>query len=1000
MLDPGRYFAEAIYFLQYTLAQILWAINRATLSIAVIAESINTWVTDNVGYFVQLLVNALSAPLGGMFILALTALGFWYALNNIIPTNRWVDPSKLFTYGLIAFFFFSSPIVVIDMMEDVRTALNAGIDTALIDGAAGDIFDTNMDGTDPGLPGAIPDVNSDGVIGSFDLVAAFMLVANMDELDSSEFPVDFEATFFPFGDPSGIDLSDEADQELAKALASDGIERLFFALVAIPTAIAEHFLRLSLTGVAMFLYTGVPLAMLFAFFIYTQAFLGAYLKQFINLLIETLMSVIIAAIMIGLLAAAAQQGIGLYIGASIITLIVLLWRIKSALKLAAAAFNLFGGAIITGGSGGMELASMAKRAVAGTAGLAGAALTGGATVAVGGAMLASAAALQADGRAEGAYLGTDPDKTEGRVRQLKTMAGYALGKSNTTRNVIEGVYEVRTLARNFRDGEAQPHDPDLLDYFRAGSSMSGFGSSPWLAMRTSPSLRTAFDQIGGSRYSARDAVYDGDGEPVDLPGMTSGHGVRGNGRSLQGPRNGIPSNDDINGPSTSNQGSPLSANPWHEEPATPRQLAYLRQLGADTSEDLTRGQASDLINQARQQQRQQTDTTGNGAATGQTQPVNQELANRFAGLEQALATLTEALTNPDGTGRIANGRPEEQPDESVNGSIPDWLREGEESAGDGTQDVRIVSADPDAGDDGIGVASGNADEDEVQNVNIVSAAPDLDRDGREDKYETPEAAPADTVRLEPMVRLEPDQESRRQVVHDTLARLEDPHSLAGQAAHKTLVVYTGQRNADLIQAAVNQHTATAVQTATTATADLVAQYRDQGLGDAAVLAAFQSGEAATAIREATNTPLSEEQLSAVADMVLLPQRRLTHTELVTVIGQEAAAGATSEQAIAQALGMPIGFGGQTGNVRGVMAGARAMNLLPTDLARLSEMIQDGLRGAAQAELADRGYRMEMVRNFVNDMGALPDVMVVPQSTAVVPTASGPTTANPQQTQEE
>ena len=42
MLDPGRYFAEAIYFLQYTLAQILWAINRATLSIAVIAESINT----------------------------------------------------------------------------------------------------------------------------------------------------------------------------------------------------------------------------------------------------------------------------------------------------------------------------------------------------------------------------------------------------------------------------------------------------------------------------------------------------------------------------------------------------------------------------------------------------------------------------------------------------------------------------------------------------------------------------------------------------------------------------------------------------------------------------------------------------------------------------------------------------------------------------------------------------------------------------------------------
>ena len=217
MLDPGRYFAEAIYFLLYTLAQILWAVDRALLSIAIIAESVNTWITDNIGYFVELLVNALSAPLGGIFILALTALGFWYALNNIIPTSRWVDPSKLFTYGLIALFFFSSPIVVVDMMEDLRGSLNAGIDAALIDGAAGDIFDTDMDGTDIGLPGAIPDVNSDGIIGSFDLVSAFMLVANIDELDSSEFPVDYEAAYFPFGDPSGIDLGDEADQELGQS---------------------------------------------------------------------------------------------------------------------------------------------------------------------------------------------------------------------------------------------------------------------------------------------------------------------------------------------------------------------------------------------------------------------------------------------------------------------------------------------------------------------------------------------------------------------------------------------------------------------------------------------------------------------------------------------------------------------------------------------------------------------------------------------------------------
>lgn len=138
------------------------------------------------------------------------------------------------------------------------------------------------------------------------------------------------------------------------------------------------------------------------------------------------------------------------------------------MKLGAAAFDLFGGGMVTGGSGGMELACMGRQAVTGTAALAGVALTGGTAMAAGGAFLTAAAALRADGNQNGAYLGTDPEKTDGRVRQLKTIAGYALGKSETARSVIEGAHQARTLARNFRDGEVQPHEPDMLDYLRAG----------------------------------------------------------------------------------------------------------------------------------------------------------------------------------------------------------------------------------------------------------------------------------------------------------------------------------------------------------------------------------------------------------------------------------------------------------------------------------------------------------------------------------------------------
>ena len=49
------------------------------------------------------------------------------------------------------------------------------------------------------------------------------------------------------------------------------------------------------------------------------------------------------------------------------------------------------------------------------------------------------------------------------------------------------------------------------------------------------------------------------------------------------------------------------------------------------------------------------------------------------------------------------------------------------------------------------------------------------------------------------------------------------------------------------------------------------------------------------------------------------------------------------------------------------------------------MIQDGLRQVVQDELAGRGHRPEVVRDFVSDMAALPAVMTVPQSTAAAST---------------
>lgn len=511
MLDVGRELAEAIYFLQYTLAQILWAVDRAALAIAVIAEDVNTWITENIGYFVTLITNALAGPMGALFIFALTLLGVWYLMNNILPTKRVVDPQKLLVYGFMTFFCFATPTLAIDLVEGLRQSATAGVQQSLIDDAAGDLFSDDLDGTDLGLPEAIPDVYpaGDGVVGSFDLVAAFLALGNLDELDSTEFPVLFAATYFPLGDPSSIDLTDEADRETAKALAADGLERLLFALIAIPTVIADHVLRLSLTGAAMLLYAGIPFAMMLAFFVYTEAFIGAYLRQFINLFIETFLSVIIASIMVGLLAVTAQEGIGLYIGASLITFTVLLWRIQGAFRLAASNLHLFGGGVLTGGANGRDFLRLGQTAVTGGIGVGLAALGGGSA-------LAAAGLLRADAQVGGVF--TDPEKAEGRVTQLQALAGYAVGQARSGRHLIETAHEVRTFSRNFRDGDTQAHEPDVLDYVRVGASMSGFGSSPWVAMRLSPSLRDAYGEIGGyegwGSRPARSPYRDDGGAPV------------------------------------------------------------------------------------------------------------------------------------------------------------------------------------------------------------------------------------------------------------------------------------------------------------------------------------------------------------------------------------------------------------------------------------------------------------------------------------------------------
>jgi len=952
--------AEAIYFLQYVLAGLLWFVNRMILSIAIIAENVNTWFTDNAGYFAELMTNALSAPLGGLFILALTALGVWYLLNNVVPTGRWIDPARLVSYGFLAFLFFASPVWAIDQLEEMRTAVNGGIDQALLASATGEIFTDNLNGSDTGIG-----VVNDGLfppgepgVGSFDLAGSFLLVSNINEVDSSEFPAEFEATYFPFGDPAGIDLSDEADQELAKALAAEGIERQLFALFAGPTAVADHFLRLVLTGTAVILYLGLPVAFLFAFFIYTQAFLMAYIKQFMGLLIETFMSVLIVTVMVGLLEVTAVAGLGLYLAASFITLVVVLWRIKSAFKLATRAFDLFGAAQLTGGAGGMTAVNMGTQMAVGT-GMAIA--TGGASLALTAGALGTAAALRYDQQQGGEALGTDPSKADARIAQLKAVTGYALGRSPAGRHMIEGAHELRTMGRIFRDGEVGEQEPDALDYLRVGASMSGFGSSPWLAMRLSPSLRQAYDQMGGRRQGRSDEAptyafeYEDGGEPVDErtttrtrpqagPGrirvhnQTPGSAVAGDetGLDVLPPRAGRRAARPT--PSGQGEGSGRRSG-WREEGMTPGQQEWLDELGLPYEETTTRGQASDLIRQAARQK--------------QAEPRRL----RVPATRPRTSEPDESVVGETADKGIAHGRR----DQTLLPAIPDDGGATNETGPErGRRDRTPLLTTPDDG----GATTGTDLERGVHPVTPTEETTGVIQPMN------PSALP---ISPRPVIHLETPGQARRTLIQQTLAHLAEPATPAGQGTQATLSLFIGRANTQAVVEAAEQVGGETVQTAAETMADRLVAYRGEGLSEADILARFQQGEALADL----GVPLTPTQQTALADLVLMPRRELGREELMkAMVGM----GKGQDTDLARQLGIPTGFASYTGLVRELMSQVQTLQLSQNDLQELVDHLSAGRHTMAQTDLLARGLEPGDVNPFLRNLSALPPKLLVPQTT--------------------
>ena len=164
---------------------------------------------------------------------------------------------------------------------------------------------------------------------------------------------------------------------------------------------------------------------------------------------------------------------------------------------------------------------------------------------------------------------------------------------------------------------------------------------------------------------------------------------------------------------------------------------------------------------------------------------------------------------------------------------------------------------------------------------------------------------------------------------------------------------------------------------------MVDTYRRDGLGSNQILQAFQGGQATTDLRERLDSLLTDDELAAVADVTLLPRRRVSRTNLVTTIAEQAQDADVDERSVAVSLGSPVGFGGQTGNVRGVLAGVRALQLDSAEMSQLADLIGQGQRDAALNSLTQRGIPVAQAQMLLADIAALPSAITLPQTAAPI-----------------
>ncbi len=937
---------KLLYTLYWSLAKLLWQLERMILSGALLINGLRQWLVDNALQLLTFMINGIAPIAAALLLLAIALLGLQLAGSRVLKTlPQWINPERLILMAVLSVLFLGTPELAINALEEVRNmvmSIRAGesLDTAAT------AFDTGTSGTpDEPLPNNIPDVLAvdpfAGVVDAFDLTAYYIQVDNVAVLDETTLPPAFEATWFPNGEPAAFDLASESEREEALRLAADGNLRLFFGLISSGVVIAEQMLYLMLQAAAVILYLGLPLAFALSYFVFTQSLLTQYIRQFINLLLETLWSMIVAGFAIWLMITGGSYGVMFFFFAAIMAAILLYWRVVSAGLLIMRGFSLLDGSSMTGGAGVKTLTGIAR----GGAGLAAGAVLGAAnrvddtlktTAQVG-----AAGGLYAAGR----YRTAQANRTVSPVRrqqaiqrgqQLQAAAGYVAGRNERIGQFIEGAHEVRTLTRRVRgNGNAAA---DGFDYLRVGQMQSADKSNPWLSIGMSHGLQEAYQQLGatggGRRVSTTDPErrFATNGEngatthrsghaPTQQPTPTTEESV-----TLQG------ITDATATPLPENDGARSSLSPPVPQPASNQRR--------DAAETAPSADGS-----------QQRMTPATDSVTPNPIPQLDIAAVRSVLEPDVTQTINTAETS-DSSQMVR----EQQPVGSQS-STPSELQHNPFMPDD---EARPSMADSEVRDP---LSWPNLSGEQVEDAPRTSEPPVTAEQSLSQSAENP---PRQTVASSVFTSQPTTETIPPRSVPQAIALLDNADPAVRTQAHAHIAATAGTKTARQIAALTDKYGQPAVQQTTQRLTNWLSQRQQQGAGSTAILRDLQRGAAWT-----DNTPLSLAEQATLAQAIVQPTETVDRQQLTRAALAARAAGYDSSATAAwlgsrDTLPTPV-----TTQLNALNQSADALGLSQREVLAVQADVEQYGAATTQAALVAEGKDANTVSQLVMTLDALP-----------------------------